>query len=162
MPAPVLGQTLIRTYAAPDCDALIELFRLAVRQTAPADYSQDQVLAWAPDEIDRANWQRRRTCKPTWVAEIDGKIAGFMDLEADGHIDMAYVHPACQRLGVATALLSFVERAARMKDIKRLYTEASITARPFFEHRGFRVLSRQTVMLRGQAFLNYRMEKQLE
>jgi hypothetical protein len=43
-----------------------------------------------------------------------------------------------------------------------LFTEASITARPFFEAEGFVVLSPQVVISRGVEFVNYRMERVLD
>jgi putative acetyltransferase len=151
----------IRPYRPADVDVLIALFRAAVRQVASRDYSPAQVQAWAPDVIDRAPWLERRASRPTFVAEIDGRIAGFSDLEPDGHVDMMYVHPDYTGRGVAGALLRHVEAAARAQTLARLFTEASITARPFFEHHGFRLLAPQTVTLRGQDFVNYRMEKRL-
>ena len=45
--------------------------------------------------------------------------------------------------------------------VGRLFTEASITARPFFEAEGFVVLSQQVVLARGAEFVNYRMERVL-
>ena len=90
-----------------------------------------------------------------------GRIAGFSDLEPDGHIDMLYVHPDFQRRGVARALLKHVEEAAQTSGLRRLYTEASITARPIFETTGFD--SCATGCYRpGQSMTNYRMEKWLE
>jgi putative acetyltransferase len=152
---------IIRPYRPSDLEALIALFRDAVRQVARRDYSEAQVRAWAPDAIDRARWAARRADRPTWVAEAGGDIAGFTDLEPDGHIDMLFVHPGQQGRGVATALLAQVEAAARAQGIGRLFTEASITARPVFERRGFRVVAPQTVSLRGQRLTNYRMERVL-
>ena len=35
------------------------------------------------------------------------------------------------------------------------------TARAFFERRGFRMIAPQRVSMRGQEFINYRMEKAL-
>jgi putative acetyltransferase len=137
------------------------VFRAAVRVTARTDYSEAQVRAWAPDEIDEGAWATARAKARTLVAERDGAPVGFIDLEPDGHIDMLFVHPAEQRRGTAAALLGRVEAAAREAGIARLYTEASITARGFFERRGFRVVAPQTVELRGQRFLNYRMAKEL-
>ena len=103
----------------------------------------------------------RRASRPTWVAEIDGRIAGFTDLEPDGHVDMMYVHPDFKGRGVATALMATVEEAAAAQKLGRLYTEASITAKPFFEKKGFRVIAPQIVHVRGQDLVNYRMEKSL-
>ena len=62
---------------------------------------------------------------------------------------------------IASRLLRTVETSSHTRGLLRLFTEASITARPFFEHRGFRVIAPQRVMRWAQEFLNYRMDKQL-
>ena len=118
-------------------------------------------MAWAPDEIDREAWAKRYRHRQGWVAEIDGALAGFSDLEPDGHLGMMYVHPDYQGCGVASALLAQIEETARTGGLGRLYTEASITARSFFERRGFRLIAPQTVFIRGEELVNYRMEKSL-
>jgi putative acetyltransferase len=151
----------IRAYAPSDLDALIALFRNAARATAPRHYSQAQVMAWAPDDIDRDSWISRCAGRPTWIAERDGVPVGFVEILPSGHIDMLYTQPLCQGMGVASALLRRVETAARKQGLPRLFTEASVTARPFFERRGFRVIAAQTVTRRGETFTNYRTEKEL-
>jgi putative acetyltransferase len=45
--------------------------------------------------------------------------------------------------------------------IQRLFTEASELARRFFERKGFTVLERQDMILRGVPIHNYRMAKTL-
>jgi putative acetyltransferase len=42
-----------------------------------------------------------------------------------------------------------------------VYAEVSITALPFFQHHGFRVSAKQSVIVGGVAMTNYRMEKWL-
>lgn len=133
-----------------------------MRDIASHDYTAQQIRAWASCIVDERQFGQRCESKPTWVAEVDGRIAGFSDLDPDGHIDMLYVHPDCQRRGVARALLQHVEEAARATGLRRLYTEASITARPVFETMGFRTIVPQTVTVRGESMTNYRMEKRLE
>ena len=150
-----------RPYAAADLDALIALFRASVRSLAGADYTLGQVLAWAPDEIDRDGWRVRLAASSTWVATSDGRVEGFISMEWDGHIDMLYVHPDLQSQGVASILLGRLEASAEARGLVRLVTEASITARPFFERRGFRVIAAQDVIRRGQALANFRMERRL-
>lgn len=108
---------------------------------------------------DRSLWAERRISRPAWIAEIDGEPVGFSDLTGDGCLDMMFVHPEFQGLGVASSLLSRVELEALRVSFKRIYTEASRTARPFFESKGFRVITRQTVEKRGQSLENFRMEK---
>lgn len=144
-----------------DTVAMIDLFRRSVREVAGRDYTPAQVAAWAPDRIDTADWDHRLAGNSTWVAEAAGILAGFISLGGDGHIDMLFVDPDHQRQGVARRLLDQAERAARDAGLTRLLTEASITARPFFEAQGFRVTARQHVTRNGQEFIRYAMRRNL-
>jgi putative acetyltransferase len=149
----------VRAYRPDDLDDIITIFVGAVRQVACRDYTPAQIDAWA--EVDRDQWRQRRLSRPTWVAVFDCKPVGFADLAPCGHLDMMYVHAAHQRIGVATLLLASVEAAARAQCVEGLSTDASITGRPFFERRGFAVVSSQQVTVRGQSFSNFRMWKVL-
>ncbi len=151
----------IRAYRAEDLDVLIDLFAGSVRQVASRDYSPTQIDAWAPVAVNREQWATRLGGRPTFVAKVGGEIAGFSDLEPDGHIDMLFVHADHQGRGVARALLDHIHTQAGERGIGRLFTEASITARPFFERNGFKVIEAQDVELRGETFRNYRMAKTL-
>ncbi len=151
----------IRPYRAGDVSTLIALFQESARSTGGRDYTASQVRAWAPDFIDPVQFARRSEARSTWVADCEQRVAGFSDLEPDGHIDMLFVHPDFQRRGVARALLAQLERCARNGRINRLYTEASITAKPVFEAVGFQVLAAQTVTLRTESLTNFLMEKGL-
>lgn len=152
----------IRPYETADAANPASLFRDSVRSIAARDYTARQLQAWAPDVIDEGKFGQRCETKMTWVAEVGGRIAGFSDLEPDGHVDMLYVHPDFQRRGVARALLHHVEERARRMNLRRLHTEASITARPALEAMGYRVIVPQTVTFRGESLMNYRMEKSLD
>lgn len=149
----------IRPYQPSDLDAVITIFERAVREVASKHYTPAQIDAWAHTE--RKGWRKARLSRPTWIAEIIGEPVGFSDLEKDGHLDMMFVHPAFQRQGVASALLNTVETAARKQLLAVIYTEASLSARPFFERRGFAVIMPQTVKCRGQKLTNFKMRKSL-
>ena len=150
----------IRAYRPSDLDTVIAIFLSAIRVVAAKDYTPAQIDAWA--QADRSLWEPRRLSRPTWVAVIGGKSVGFADLEPNGHLDMMFVDPAHQGVGVATALLSTVEAAARAQSLSAIFTKASVTARPFFAKRGFRLVAEQLVERHGQRLTNFRMEKRLK
>ncbi|HEX4266309.1 MAG TPA: GNAT family N-acetyltransferase [Steroidobacteraceae bacterium] len=150
---------LVRAYRPEDRDALINVFVRAIRESAIRDYSPAQVEAWS--DVDRANAWSAVGDRLIWVAVVGALVVGFSDLEPSGHLDHMYVHPEHEGRGIASALLTCLETAARRESLVRLFTEASITARPFFERRGFTVLTAQLVEFRGEEFKNYRMEKLL-
>ena len=148
----------LRPYRPDDAPALLALFRDTIRRVNSRDYSPAQVAAWASDDIDTERWFGRFSGRFVPVAEEGGRPVGFAELEPDGHVDRVYVSADHQGQGIGRLLLSAVVAEARRVGLVRLFTEASITARPFFEARGFTVLAPQVVTVRGVEFVNYRME----
>lgn len=151
----------LRDFGDGDIAQLISVFEEAVQGLASADYTPAQIAAWAPKAADHSRWNARLTDRVVIVAEERGSIVGFTNFGANGHIDMLFVRPSHARRGIASALIERVVTLARRDNISRLFTEASITARPFFEHQGFEVTTAQDVELQGQWFRNYRMARQL-
>jgi putative acetyltransferase len=149
----------IRDYDDTDFLSVMSIFQRAVREVASRDYGPQQIAVWSTARS--GEWRKRRLTRPTWIAEIDGRAAGFTDLEPGGHLDMMYVSPDFQGIGVATALLEQVELQARQWRLRRIHTEASITGRPFFHRRGFMPIAEQTILVDGVALTNTRMEKWL-
>ena len=147
----------LRPYRPGDCPALAALFYETVHTVNAAHYTPAQLDAWAPAcGPDLAVWDKSFRAHRTLVAELDGRLAGFGDLDpAAGYLDRLYVHKDLQGRGVATALCNALEEAAAGPVV----THASVTARPFFARRGYRVLRAQQVERRGVTLANYVMEK---
>ena len=147
----------LRPYRPEDCPALAALFYETVHTVNAAHYTPAQLDAWAPAcGPDLAAWDKSFRAHRTLVAELDGRLAGFGDLDpAAGYLDRLYVHKDLQGRGVATALCNALEEAAAGPVV----THASVTARPFFARRGYRVLRAQQVERRGVTLANYVMEK---
>lgn len=152
----------VRHYEPRDNDILAQLFSETVRAVNSADYSAQQVEAWAGDPPNMDRWLSQAEGRVVLVAEDQSGIAGFATFEPNGHIDHLYVHHLFQRKGIGSALLRTIEGQGRLLGLRRFSTEASITARPFFERAGFRVTATQTVRVKGTLFRNYRMEKFLK
>ena len=155
----------IRPYAVPDTAAIATLFYDTVHHINIHDYTPAQINAWAPKNINKDInidfWVNRLSQSITYVAEENNQIIGFGNLESNGYLDCFYCHKNFQRMGVGSQLLAMIEATARSLNIVTLTTAASITARSFFEAKGFRVITPQTVEHRGQSFLNFVMEKSL-
>lgn len=156
---PVSGEKFsIKAYDPGDAQATIDIFLRAIREVASKDYNPAQIAAWA--RVDEAeDWAQHRASRPTWLAMDGPAPIGFTDLKADGCMDMMFVAPDYQGRGVASLLLATVESAARKQGFQRIFTEASLTARPFFERKGFVVVAAQKVEKRGQTLANFLMEK---
>ena len=127
----------LRAYTAADAHAMSVVFLRAVRETARAHYSPEQVEAWAANFGDLASWAAARAAARTHLAIVDGHVAGFIDLNDDGYIDMLFVDPEFGRQGVASALLASVVALARQCGLPALTTFASLTSRPVFERHSF-------------------------
>jgi putative acetyltransferase len=151
----------IREYKLSDTKAIMKLFYDTIHEINIGDYTQEQVDAWAPKNMDYEVWHKRLQAKLPYIAEDNGEIVGFGELESDGHIDCFYCHSKYQRKGIGSKLLNYIENTAKLQEIKRLYTEASITAKPFFENKGFSLVKEQQVERRGVWLKNYVIEKYL-
>lgn len=152
----------IRNYKEGDAYEIVRLFYETVRSVNRPDYSEEQVEAWAPEIPDSTGWHRRMAARKTLVAEEEGEVIGFAELEESGHLDMFYLRQDAVGRGIARLLYRAIEGEARAGGIRRIFTEASITARPFFGRQGFIVVREQTVRLRGVGLKNFVMEKLLE
>jgi len=140
--------------------ALASLFHTAVHSLTQADYSAAQRAAWSPAP-DPASFERRIRETMLWVAERGDLLLGFANLTADGVFDCLYVAPEAAGQGVATALAAHLEGEARRSGLPLLQVDVSITARPFFDRRGYRLLREQRVERGGVFLTNYRQEKVL-
>ena len=151
----------IRDYEQADTPAIARLFYETVRSVNRADYSEEQVQAWAPAIPDAGEWHDRMAGRKTLVAEEGGEVVGFCELEEDGHLDMFYVRKDAVGRGIGRSLYEAAEQEARGWNLGCIFTEASVTARPFFERRGFRVLSERRVSRQGVELTNFAMNKSL-
>ncbi len=150
---------LIRPYQSADAPALLALFRDTIRRVNCRDYNPAQIRAWASEDIDPVRWAERFEGNFVVIAEEEERQIGFAELEPNGHIDRVFVSADHQREGVGRTLLQALFAEAERRRLVRLFTEASITARPFFEAHGFATLAPQVVFCRGENFINFRMER---
>ena len=141
----------LRPYRPSDVSALAELFYQTVHSVNRRDYTAEQCRVWATGRPDLPAWDASFQAHRTWVAEEEGRVVGFADLDVEcGYLDRLYVHKDAQRRGVGAA-------AEAGAGVQRLETHASITARPFFAARGYRLLREQAVERGGIRLKNYVM-----
>jgi putative acetyltransferase len=151
----------LRRYSEGDIDAVAALFYDTVHAVCAKDYDAGQLDAWVNGRPDKAAWNASLLAHHTVVAERGGVIVGFGDIAGD-YLDRLYVHRDHQGQGAATAILSALERHARDHGERRIVTLASITARPFFERRGYKTVREQRVERGGVVLANFVMEKALD
>ncbi|WOG25903.1 GNAT family N-acetyltransferase [Endozoicomonas sp. 8E] len=149
----------IRKYKNSDANDLWEIHYNTIRNVNIQDYSQAQVEAWAPDSFDPGVWKQKMNSISPFVAEIDGEIVGYTDLQENGLIDHFFCHHRYQGKGVGRSLMEYVLKVGKSREIERFYSEVSITARPFYERLGFQVSEEQIVEIRGEKLRYFVMEK---
>jgi len=150
----------LRRYRPEDLEALARLFADTVRYVNSRDYSPDQIHAWVAGKDKLKN--RDFLSLYTMVATDKGKIVGYGNMDVIGYLDHLYVHKDAQGQGVATAICEELERWIRARGVNRVRVCASITARPFFEKRGYRVEREQRVERNGVWLINYAMVREWE
>ena len=89
----------IRPYRPEDCEALARLFYDAVHTVNAKDYTKAQLDVWATGNVDLEAWDRSLTAHFTLVAEENGVITGFGDMDSSGYLDRLYVHRDFQGKG---------------------------------------------------------------
>ena len=133
---------VLRRYRTSDCGRMAELFYETVHSVNAADYTKEQLDAWATGNVDLTAWDKSFLEHFTIVAEETGddgkRIVGFGDIDSTGYLDRLYVRKDRQRRGIASAICG---------------------ARPFFQKRGYRVVREQQVERGGILLTNYVMEK---
>ncbi|TYP48148.1 putative acetyltransferase [Thermosediminibacter litoriperuensis] len=151
----------IRRYKESDLEQMLKLLYDTVHNVNIKDYSPEQVDVWAPKEPEVEKWSGFFENNICYVAEIDDKIVGFGDLTAKGYLNTLYTHKDFQRKGIGSGLLKVFEKEAINLGVSEITTEASITARPFFEKHGFECVKKQNKEFKGMVFINFLMRKSL-
>jgi putative acetyltransferase len=136
---------------------LWEVFFTAIRNVCCKHYEPHQVEAWAPNNFDPIIWKNRMEGIRPLIAKIESKVVGYSDLQKNGYIDHFFVHGNFQSKGVGSALMECHLKNGVQLD--KLFSHVSITARPFFEHYGFKVIKSQEVIIRGVSLNNFEMAR---
>lgn len=103
----------------------------------------------------KANLEKKRTYEKISLF-IAMSLVGFGDIDKTGYLDRLFVHADYQRKGIATAICNQLEQAVQ----GNITTDASITAKPFFEKRDYKIVKEQQVERQGIFLTNYVMIKE--
>ncbi|MFE5318381.1 GNAT family N-acetyltransferase [Paenibacillus sp. NPDC056579] len=155
---------LLRRFHETDIDQIITLFYETVHTINKQDYTQEQVNAWAsPADMKQRKevWLKALTTNISYVAEMNGYIAGFSDMSPQGYLDRLFVHKEHQGQGIASALVDTLEYEGKKLGLIDIETDSSITARPFFERKGYILVKSQIVERNNTQLMNFRMKKSL-
>ena len=146
---------IIRKYQPSDCKKLTELFYNTVHNVNAKDYTKEQLDVWATGQVDLEKWNQSLQEHYSIVVIENEVIVGFGDIDKTGYLDRLFVHADYQGKGIATAICNQLEQTVQ-GDIT---THASITAKPFFEKRGYKIVKEQQVERQGIFLTNFCMKK---
>ncbi len=148
----------IRQYKSIDLKQIARLFYETVHAVNIKDYTKQQINVWATGNINFKEWDTSFLKHLTCVATKKDLIIGFGDIDETGYLDRLFVHKDFQSRGVATAICNRLEKEIETKCV---IVHVSITAKPFFEKRGYKIIRPQEVERQGVYLKNYIMIKYL-
>ena len=152
---------IIRAALQSDAVELKKLFQNTVLAINRRDYSQAEVEDWASCGDDLSNIEDMIKTHYFIVAvNQQSDIVGFSSITPQGYLHSMFVHKDFQGEGIATILLNEIEQYAITNGIMRITSEVSLTARPFFEKKGYIVEEEQKRKANQLSLTNFWMAKQ--
>jgi putative acetyltransferase len=153
---------LIRDFRPGEEAGLRRVFMSSVHELASGFYTKEQLNAWAPHAYNGLHWAGKISSLRPFVAVINGRIAGYADLQASGYIDHFFVSGQFSGRGVGSALIGHIHQAAAQRKISGLSAHVSLSAESFFGKHGFSIVQRQSVMVNGVSMDNALMSRKLQ
>ncbi|MCX6994984.1 MAG: GNAT family N-acetyltransferase [Chlamydiae bacterium] len=152
----------IREYRPDDVQALANIFFNTIHKINIQHYTEEQVNVWAPaTSLETEGWAKKFPKTKPIIATVGAEIVGFAEFEPSGHIDCFYCHHEWIGKGVGSTLMKESLYRAKNNHIHHIFSEVSITAKPFFEKNGFRVVSEQTIVRKGVELTNFKMKRKI-
>ena len=147
---------VIRAYRSEDCETLAQIYYDTIHTVNAADYTKAQLDAWATGNVDLAAWDAYFLARHSFVAELDGQIVGFSDMDESGYLGRLYVHKDYQGRGIGKVLCEAAEQAVR---VPKYTLHSSVTAKPFYEKLGYRAVEMRQMPRKDQFITIFVMEK---
>ena len=145
-----------------DIPEMQELFRSTVLNVNIRHYTKEEVEDWAScgDSVEHL---KELLSHNHFIGAFDeaSRMVGFSSMNKDGYLHSMFVHKDWQGKGVATQLLSEVERIAKQLEVAEITSEVSLTARPFFEKKGYEIVKMQKHRANKLELTNFIMRKLL-
>lgn len=156
-----------RPYLPKDAETLAALFTASIMVLVPEEYSPEQCAAWASAAEDVPAFGKSLEAMLTILVEAktlmktEGDILGFAALKDKNRLEMLYVAPDHAGQGIGKALLGVMEMLASKRGAEAMLVDASEVARDFFQHLGYEMQARNTVMRGEEWLVNTSMKKTL-
>lgn len=142
----------IRPYDASDRAAMVTVYYRAIREGAAAFYTEAERAAWATSPLPDLNEPDKLLTQWCYVAHEDGQMTGFMSMEPDGHLDMAFVLPEVMGKGTAAALYDTLMAHAHTEGLRHFTVKAAHQSNRFLARRGWQVDSFERMPADGEVY----------
>lgn len=152
---------MIRKAKLTDLDAIRQLFYNTITTVNTKDYTPRQIEVWASGYADIDRWKAKLNSQQFFVYEEANTICAFTSLKGIDYIDHLYVSQHHLGKGIATKLLTFIETEAIRKGAEVIKSDVSITARPFFEAKGYSVINQNHIPKDGEILINFDVIKEV-
>jgi putative acetyltransferase len=151
----------IRRYLAGEESSLFDIYFTAIHLVASHDYTPEQVHAWAPRELDADRWAKKMHEINPYVADLNGELVGYADVQSNGYIDHFFVSGKHARRGIGSLLMKKIFAEAASLGIPLLTSNVSRTAQPFFQRFGFAIVEKRNPEIRGVVVPNALMCREM-
>ena len=154
---------MVKRYQYSYLNDIINLIYDTIDNINIKDYNIEQINAWKSGFRNKLNLNNSFERNYTVVFEQDNIIKGFGECNYNGYLDKIYIHKNFQRKGIATILINDIENEIKIKNknLKKIYSFVSITAKPFFEKMNYKVISKRCVKRNNIQICNFEMEKMI-
>jgi putative acetyltransferase len=139
-----------------DLDEILELFENTIKNSSAKDYNDAQISVWTSSIEDKEKWIHKIKNQYFIVVKTKNRIIGFGSLDK-GYIDLLYVSSHFLRMGIASLVYQKLKIISEELGSKKLLTDASKTAVPFFESKGFTVIKENKIIRKGVEIINFEM-----
>jgi GNAT superfamily N-acetyltransferase len=133
-------QITIRRAVEADAAAACDVVRRSIRDLCVADHDNDKEILrqWLANKTEET--LRRWIVSDasfTVVALRGERVCGFGMVHETGEVLLCYVEPEARFIGVSTLILEALEQQGRSWGLQKLFLTSTITARSFYERRGW-------------------------
>jgi len=149
-----MGLIRIRTIRNDAAPIMAKIFFDAVHHGTQNYYTHEQRRARGGNALIPECWRHRVNSMIGFMAEANGLPIGFMTMNPEGFIDLAFVSPSALGKGVGWKLYKVVEEKILNLGALVLSTEASMAARLFFERQGYSSNDKAGLSSKSKLLLN--------
>ena len=146
---------VLRNAQLSDLPQIRQLFFETITNVNVKDYSPNEIKVWSSGADNIERWEQKFKTNLFVVAELNDEIVGFTSLKNFNYIDHLFVSYLHQGKRIASQLIDCVEDFAIDNKVDEIQSDVSITALPFFEKRGYVVLKRNEIPLKGETLVNF-------